>query len=442
MTAFADPSSLDDHEGFWRMLRPTIIFGILTVLLFFGVLGGWAATAKMTAGAIAHGIVSPESNVKVIQHLEGGIIQTIHVNEGDHVKAGDLLITLSPVGAEATHTTRIQRWLHYIIVRARLEAYTTGATEMVLPPEVLDSTDPEIKTYTESQKGLFQTQRRSLDLKREIAVQQAGQIENEQNALRAQNVGLKQQVDLLNDQLVGSQELLGQQLIPKAQVTELSSNLANYQSQLAANNARIARLGQNIEEVRLSQLQEEQTFMSTISDQLADLDNQIADVQEEIAATSDVLRRTEIRSPVDGRVLNFRNQTVGGVIRAGEPIMDIVPVNDALIIVAMLQPKDIDLVKVGLQARVMLTPFAGPASKPLEGEVIQIAADTTTDDATHASFYEVRVSISAEELAKHGDVYLSPGMPAEVTVVTGERTMLEYLGDPLIRTINNAFVYD
>jgi HlyD family type I secretion membrane fusion protein len=141
-------------------------------------------------------------------------------------------------------------------------------------------------------------------------------------------------------------------------------------------------------------------------------------------------------------VLNLRSQTTGGVIRAGDPIMDIVPLDDDLIVVAKLSPRDIDAVTVGLRAHLTLVPFASRNSLPLNGEVTQIAADATVDERTGASYYEMRVRVPAEELASHDGMYLSPGMPADVTVVTGERTMLQYLTQPFLRSLGDAFVYD
>ncbi len=412
------------------------------VVLFFVVLGGWAALAPLSSGAIAPGMVSPDSNRKVIQHLEGGIIRTVHVREGQTVRAGDKLITLESTRAEATFSAREEQWLRLLVIRARLEAQAAGASAMQLPSDLAEVTDPGFLAFVETQRQLFTIRQTTISQQEAIFERQIEQLGSEIDSVAAETAGMRRQAELLSAELADKQSLLASQLVSRSVVLDLQREQARLESAIAANGARTARANQAIEETRLSLLQAREKYRDQVAEESTRTNNEIAQLDEDMISTGDVLRRTEIVSPVDGVVLNFRNQTPGGVIRPGEAIMDVVPVEEDMIIIARLPPKDIDVVHVGLLAHVTLVPFASRNSLPLNGEVTQVAADSTLDEATRQYYYEVRVRVGIEELARHDGFYMSPGMPADVTVVTGERTMLQYLVDPFIRSIRSAFITD
>lgn len=438
----AKPAVPEVPPGIGELLRGPVALGTAVIVFFFVVLGGWAALSPLSSGAIAPGMVSPDSNRKVIQHLEGGIIRTVHVREGQTVKAGDPLITLESTRAEATFSSREEQWLRLIVMRARLEAQARGATEMQLPAEVTRVTDGGFLDFVETQKQLFTIRQTTISQQEEIFGRQIEQLGSEIDSVTAENDGMGRQIALLTQELADKESLLDSQLISRSVVLDLQREKARLESAIASNGARIARANQSIEETKLSLLQAREKYRDQVAEESTRTNNEIAQIDEDMISTGDVLRRTEIVSPVDGVVLNFRNQTTGGVIRPGEAIMDVVPVDEDMIIVARLPPKDIDVVHVGLPAHVTLVPFANRNTLPLNGEVTQVAADSTLDEATRQYYYEVRVRIGVDELARHDGFYMSPGMPADVTVVTGERTMVQYLIDPFIRSIRSAFVAD
>ncbi len=429
-------------DGIRPLMRGPALFGLVTVLLFFGVFGGWAALAPLASGAVAPGVVSPDSSRKVIQHLEGGIISVLHVREGQRVARGDPLVTLEATRAEASFSSRREQWLRLLVVRARLEAHVLGRGELVLPAQVAESSTPALEDFVATQTQLFAIRQSTLAQQQQIHQRQVEQLESEIASLRAENQGLQRQAALIDQEIADKSGLLDQQLIARSEVTALQREQARLMSAVASNDARIAQAGQSIEEVRLQQLQTADKFRDEVAQESTQVNNELAQLDEDMVSTQDVLQRTEIQSPVDGIVLNLRNQTTGGVIRPGDPIMDIVPLGEDLVILARLAPKDIDVVKVGLPAQVTLLPFASRNALPLHGEVTQVAADSTLDEATRQTYYEIRIRVAAAELARHDGFYLSPGMPADVTVVTGERTMLEYLLEPFLRSLRSAFVYD
>lgn len=426
------------------LMRGPLVVGLLIVLVFFGIFGGWAAMAPLSSGAIASGVVSPDSSRKVIQHLEGGIISAIHVRDGQQVKAGDALVTLQSTRQEASLSAGRERWLTLLVIRARLQAHMSGAEEMSLPPEleVEAASNPVLQTAIESQRLQFATERRAQLQIVEIRSRQVRQLESEIVSINAETVGLQTQKTLLDAQLVDAEKLLAQQLISRNQVSGMQSEQARLISAIASNDGRLARAEQSIEESKLTLLQDQEAFRIKTSEENTQVNAEISTIDAEVRNWSDVLDRTEIRSPVDGVVLNVRNQTIGGIVKPGDALLDIVPLNDDMIVLAKLSPRDIDLVTIGLQARVSLLPFASRNLLPLNGEVIQIAADSSFDEMTRQYYYEIRIRVPASELAKHEGLYMSPGMPADVTVVTGARTMLQYLAEPLLRAVRNAFVYD
>lgn len=424
------------------MIRGPVRAGLAIVAVFFGVFGGWAATAPLSSGALAPGLVSPDSSRKVIQHFEGGIIQAIHVREGERVVSGQPLITLEPTRAEASFTSARDQWLRLLVTRARLDAAILGQNTFALPADLEGNDDASIAAFKDGQLRLLETQMRSQEQQIEIAGRQIEQLQSQIVGLEAAVDGQQTQLRLTEQDLADSQKLLEGQLVARRQVSALEREQAELQISVATNRAAIAAARQSIEEVRLALLRTQEDFRIQIERETGEVNNQLAVIEQDLASRGDVLRRTEITSPVDGVVINLRQNTTGGVVTPGDPIMEVVPADDDLIVVAKLAPRDIDAVSVGLKANIVLSPFASRNALPLVGEVTQVAADTTFDEVTRQHYFALRIRVPAEELAKHEGMYMSPGMPADVTVVTGARTMMQYLAEPLLKSLRTAFVYD
>ncbi|KKB09802.1 HlyD family type I secretion periplasmic adaptor subunit [Devosia chinhatensis] len=419
-----------------------LLFGLSALVVFVGVFGVWAGLAPLSSGALASGIVGPDSSRKVIQHLEGGIVSVLHVRQNQQVKAGEPLITLESVQAEASFSAQRSQWARLLIMRERLDAQMDGRSDFSLPEAEQWADNVQLAEFTQSQQQLLSTRQAALKQQSEIHETQIAQLHDEINAIDAENAGLDKQMELMAEEMANKARLLEQQLISQPDYMLLQRQMAQLESSKSANTARIARAAQQINEVRLQMLQLQETYRDRVAEESTQVNNEIAQIEERMASAGDILKRTIITSPVDGIVLNLQAQTTGGVIRPAEPIMEVVPLNDDMIIVARLAPKDIDMVTVGLEARVSLLPFASRNELPLIGSVTEVAADSTYDEASRTYYYEMRVRVSADELAKHEGIYLSPGMPADVTIVTGERTMLQYLAEPLVRSVTRAFVYD
>lgn len=445
MSTISLPQAIDlspAPKRVWSFLKGPFWTGIFIVLLFFGVFGGWAAVAPLSSGAIAVGVVNPNSSRQVIQHLEGGIVRTIHVREGQRVRAGDPLITLEDTRAAAAFSASRDQYLRLLVIRARLDAHNQGAQVMTMPAEVAGNNDPDLAAFIANQKHLFETEARTQQQQADIYARRIEQLQSEINAVASENDGLRTQKSLVDADLVDVESLLEKQLVPRAQASALRREQARLIAAIGSGEAQIARANQAIEEAKLSVLRARESFLIEIADDASEINNQIVVIEQDLESGEDVLRRTVIASPMDGIVLDMRVRTVGGIVRPGETIMEVVPVDDDMIIVARLSPRDIDLVHQGLEARVTLLPFASRNLLPLKGEVIDVGADSVFDEAARQYYYEIRIRVPASEVEKHAGLFMSPGMPADVTVVTGARTMLQYLAEPLSRAIRNAFVYD
>lgn len=428
-------------RGVLPYLRAPALVGAIIVVVFFGAFGGWAAYAPLSSGAIASGVVNPDSSRQVVQHLEGGIIRTIHVRENQRVSAGDPLITLEDTRAAASFSATREQYLRLLVIRARLDAHAMGSDTIKMPVEVEGNDDPALAAFVANQQHLFETERRTQQQQTEIYERRIGQLESEIQSVTAEIGGNTTQKALIDGDLKDVESLLAQQLVPRGQVSALRREQARLVASIAAAEAQIARARQAIEESRLSILRAAENFLIEIADDAAEINNQIVVMAQDMHSGEDVLRRTVITSPVDGVVLNLMFKTPGGVVGPGDPIMHVVPVNDDMIIVARLQPRDIELVHEGLEARVSLLPFASRNLLPLVGVVTDVSADSSFDEVSRQHFYQIRVQVPASELAGQG-IFMTPGMPADVTVVTGARTMLQYLAEPFMRAVRTAFVYD
>jgi HlyD family type I secretion membrane fusion protein len=258
--------------------------------------------------------------------------------------------------------------------------------------------------------------------------------------LERQNQGLEEQVATAEEELADKEGLLAQQLTPKDQVLALRRLRSDLKARAAANDASIARAGQRKEEVALNILALETQFQDEIANELAEVNREIAQLEEAMTATEDVFRRTEIKAPVAGTVLNLKIRTIGGIVQPGEPILDIVPSDDKLVIEARLSPNDIDSVAVGQAARVHLTPYASRDVPSLAGRLAFISPDSTYDERTQQTYYALRVEVDSATLAPLPEgVELFAGMPAEVFIVTGEQSLFGYFAAPVIRSFRRAF---
>ncbi|TIL30079.1 HlyD family type I secretion periplasmic adaptor subunit [Mesorhizobium sp.] len=423
-----------------QALRPVAQAGAGLAILFVGGFAAWSIYAPLASAAIAPGIVSPDSSRKTVQHLEGGIVHEILVREGDQVAKGAVLMRLSPTQARASFSARQHQSFRLDAERLRLQALKQGVDALTWPTTLSSLEDDDYQIFLANQDALFELQRRALDEKKKILERRKGQIEQEIAAVERENEGTAEQLRILSEEITDKMHIFKKGLARKPELLALQRLRAELVARSAANEASIARSQQAIEEVAIAILSAETEFHNSIAEDSSRVNSELSQLEQGIASTEDVLLRTDILAPVAGTVLNLRAKTIGGVVGPGEPILDIVPEEDALVFEARLSPNDIDVVTIGQMARIHLGPYSARNLTPLMGNVVRISPDIMTDDATRQAYYEVRVQVGSEALVNlPPDVMLKPGMQAEVFILSTEQTLFGYMSAPIVSSFRRAF---
>ncbi len=412
-------------------IRRHLFAGIIIVLLLGGGVGGWAATTELAGALIAEGSVVVDSNVKKVQHPTGGIVGELRAHDGDHVKAGDILVQLDETVMRA-NLAIVTKGLDELMARkARLQAERDGAKTVTFPPELLAHDNRDAVDAVDSERKLFQL-RRTARLGQKAQLQQRiEQLEQEVSGIEAQQSAKTQEIGLIGRELKGVRELYAKNLVQITRLTQLEREAARLAGERAQLMASAAQTRGKISEIRLQIIQIDQDLSSEVAKELRDIESKIGEFVERKVTAEDQLRRTDIRAPQTGTVFQSAVHTVGGVITAGEPIMLIVPDADNLQVEAKVRPQDIDQVQIGQPAVLRFSAFNMRTTPEINGTITRVSADTTTDQRTGQSYYTIRVTLPQDVSALLGDVKLLPGMPVEAFVQTGDRTVISYLMKPL-----------
>ena len=421
-------------------IRRHIVIGVAVVAFLALGVGGWASTAEISGALIAQGTLVVDSNVKKVQHPSGGVVGEVRVHDGDHVKAGDILIRLDETVTRA-NLAIITKGLNELYARkARLGAERDGADAVAVPKELADHAgDPDVQEALASERKLFELRRKARVGQKNQLQERIKQLQEQITGLTAQQDAKSKEMTIINQELQGVRDLWAKNLIQINRLTSLEREEARLQGEHGQLIASAAEAKGKIVETELQILQVDQEFTSDVAKELRETDNKIGEYVERKVTAEDQLKRTELRAPQDGTVFQSTANTVGGVITAGDPVMLIVPEADTLLVEAKVEPKDIDQVQYGQPVVLRFSAFNMRTTPELNGTVVRVAADTSTDQRTGQSYYVVRISMPADELGKLGDVKLTPGMPVEAFIQTGERTMLSYLVKPLHDQLKRAF---
>lgn len=410
---------------------------IAIAILVFGF--GLAGTLIPIGGAvIASGQIGVASHVKKIAHPGGGVISEILVENGQHVRKGEVLMRFDDkvTGADATYSSLSVDQL--LAQRGRLEAERLGARSIVFPKELLRN-DPAAQKAMADEQKLFQIRRSeqgglAAQLQSRI-VQYVQQISAYQSQIRA----LEQQTALIEPERKGVKDLWDKDLVTISRLNQLERTAVDMQGNISALRANIAQTQARITEAREQIIQLGETRRSEAGTQLAELNNTLNQQQVRSVSAVDTQERSVLRAPYDGVIDKLTFNTIGGVVRPAEVIMEIVPDSDQLIVEGAVSPADIDRVHVGQQARIRFTAFSNTATPEIAGRVIFVAADRSTDETGKVSFFPARVEIDQAQLKKNPDLALRPGMPAELFIETGDRTMGSYITKPLRDQFARAF---
>jgi HlyD family secretion protein len=421
-------------------IRRHIVAGSLLVGVLALGLGGWASTAEISGALIAQGSIVVDSNIKKVQHPTGGVVGEVRVHDGDRVKAGDILVRLDETVTQA-NLAIVTKGLNELYARkARLAAERDGADAMAVPRELAGTIDsPDVKEAMDSERKLFQLRRTARLGQKDQLQQRIAQLQEQITGLIAQRDAKDKELGFIDQELSGVRDLWQRNLVQLNRLTSLERDEAKVQGERGQLIAASAEAKGRIAEIQLQILEVDQQFTSDVAKELREIDSKIGEAVERKVTAEDQLRRTDIRAPQDGLVFQSTANTVGGVITAGDQIMQIVPEADKLSVEVKVEPKDIDLIAFGQPVLLRFSAFNQRTTPELNGTIQRIAADTSNDQRTGQAYYVVRIDIDDGEIARLGAVKLTPGMPVEAFIQTGSRTLVAYLIKPLHDQLMRSF---
>lgn len=414
--------------------------GLLIFFLVFVVFGAWATFAPIEGAAHAPGTVIVKSNKKIIQHLEGGIVSEILVQNGDLVNADDPILVMDNTQSMAQLEIFRSQHIALKVKESRLIAERDGLGKIVFP-ETLSLSQSGVREEIAAQEQIFAARRASMNGEKEVLEQRIEQLYSRLEGLRALRASKEELAVSYAEELADIQALLEQGFSDKTRLRAAERNHAVYRGDAAELTASISSTEVQIGETRLQILQQQNEFHNQVVNELSEVQTNLKDVSERLFALEDIVRRTVVRAPVAGIVNGMQFHTVGGVIAPGTPIAEIVPQAEELIIEARVPTIDIDRVAVGQDATIRFSSF-NSSVPTIVGKVITLSADAVIDSNTGATFYLARIEVTPEGMADLGNLTLVPGMPAEAFINTGSRTFLQYTFKPFTNAMARSFIED
>jgi len=413
--------------------RGPILAGLF---LIFGLLGGataWAIVTPIASAVVAHGTVVVESHRRDIQHLDGGLVAAVHVREGDAVAAGQTLISLDPTRVRTNLEVLRNQELALLASLARLRAEQLGRDELVMSDTVAGRLrgDARGRDALESQQALFRARRDAHEGQIAILRQRIAQLRAQIEGFTLQRQAAARQAALIEEEIAGISRLERQGFAPRNRILAMERELARYRGDEAEHIGNIARSEQAIGETELQIIQANRTRVEEASRQLLETENQLREVRERLVAAEDQMSRLEIVAPIAGRIVGLQVTNAGAVIQPGRTIMSIVPEDDELVIEAMVETHQIESVVEGAEVVVHFTALPQRTLPMLTGRVRTVGADQIVHERTGIPFYRVLVTVDEASRAMIADRRLLPGMPADVVIATGGKTVMAYLLDPL-----------
>ena len=433
-------SNDQEPKDFARSLRRLALAGGLGVILFTGTVGVWAVATTLSGAVIASGQFVVEGGVKKVQHSTGGIVGELRVGEGDRVVKEQVVIRLDDTVTRANFQVVSKQLDELLVRRARIEAERDGEEHIIFARELrLRLDEPEIKELVEAERNLFDARNATREGQKAQLAKRINQLNDEIAGLKAQQKACDVQARLIEEELVAIRLLYAQNLVSLNRRTALEREAANLDGQKGRLIASLAQAQGKIAETELQIIQIDAALHEEVTKELREIQGRSAELVERRVAAEDQMRRVDLRAPIAGFVHQLAVHTVGGVITPAEPAMLIVPIDGSLQLEVRVNPPDIDQLALGQQALIRIHAFNQRTTPELAGHVSRISPDTSRDQQSGVSFYTVRVSLSAAELARLGTIPITAGMQADVFIKTEDRTPLEYLVKPLKDQIKKAF---
>lgn len=421
---------MPSHNTFW-----VISFGLLVLFGVFGLLGGWMYYAPLASSSVANGKLSAGAEKKIVQHLEGGIVDKIHVKDGDVVQKGQVLITLREVQIKENYNILESQYQDMLALYARLEAQRDERNSIHFSDEITNN------NLIINQKNIFETSKRLQEDEEIITRQRITQQKEQINGLRSIIETKERRLASIEEERVEWEALFAEQLVDKSRIRELSRESNLVEGDITNAQSEILRVQEQISELQTQLLLQKKEFRKETLKELVKVKSTISDLKSKMVALKDRLNLTKVVSPADGTVFGMDIHTIGGVIPPGKEILSIVPKNSKLLIEAEVQTTDIDKVKVGLHSDLMFPAFNMKKINIIEGKVVSVSADSFVNQQTGIPFYEAKIEVTPEgmETLKENNFVLVPGMPATAMIKLGDSTVLNYIIKPFKEMVIRGF---
>jgi len=422
-----------------KSIRWHVLVGLSLAGVLISTVAGWAAVAQLASAVIAPGYLVVESDVKKVQHPTGGVVGELLVHEGEHVVAGQVVVRLDETLTRANLAIVANALDELLARQSRLDAEAEGHESISIPePLRARQSVPDVSRLIAAERRLFELRAAARDGQKSQFRERIAQFKNQIDGLEEQSAAKTREIELIEKELEGVEELWKKNLVPLTRINSLRREKARLWGERGQLIASTAQTKGRIAEVELQIIQVDQDLRREVAEELGQVRTKIGELRERKIAAEDQLKRVELRAPRSGMVHELAVHTVGGVIDAGQAVMLIVP-DDVLTVEAKVRPNDIDQLHLGQAATLRFSAFNVRTTPEIHGTVSRISPDLTTDQKTGVSYYTMRVRIDKAELARLGSRKLIAGMPVEVFVQTGMRSVLSYLLKPLTDSLARSF---
>lgn len=415
--------------------------GYAVLFVTFGLFGSWAAFAPLNSAALAPGVVTVKSYRKTVQHLEGGIVKAIYVRDGDQVSAGDVLLELDGTQALAELEMVRSQLIASVALDARLVAERDGLGAVDFKQDTSNA-DRRVLEAQQNEAQVFQARRLARSGEIGVLQKRVVQLDEQIRGLTAMIAGKQKEAAFYEEEVSDLSALLKEGFVDKQRLREQQRNEVRLQSEIAELRSSIAGARLQIGETELQIMQLNKDFIAEVVTQQSEVQTKIFDLKERLTAAAERAQRIRVRAPEAGMVLGMQVHTVGGVIAPGTPLLDLVPATEDLVVEAQISPIDIDRIAIGKLADVRFSAFNSATTPVIEGSLTQVSADRLVNEQTGVPYYLGRIELTDKGRKALGELTLVPGMPAEVLINTGERTLLNYLVQPATNAFARSLIED
>ena len=445
---FVSKQTDSDRNDVVQAARAPILFGTWVIIIFFGFGTLWAALAPLDSASHAMGTMVSSTSRKTLQHQQGGVVKTIYVNQGDHVKEGDPIVALDETQFKANHDVALGQYRALRASESRLIAERDNLPNVDFSPELLkDAEQPEVSKILSTQRNLFNSKRDLINNLEKHSAQRIEQTKKTIDGLRERKISAHKSNEIYADRLKGAGQLLAKGFLSKAQFSEIEAKSAEAKSQDIGTDAEIIKQEQEISRIAIELMQQKSEMLTRTVTEIKETQAQVADAREKYVSAKDALDKATIISPVDGIVNVMYVTTIGGVVGPGSPIAEVSPEKDLLIVEAKVSPKDIAYIHIGQAAKMNFTAYKSRTTPTFNGTLSSISPDIVMEKQPvpggESGYYIVRIEINMDEFMAESERLnlspLMPGMQADVQIIRGTRTLLRYLLDPITDNMFKAF---